>query len=416
MPIFPGTPFCRKLLTKPELSAANPVVKNIVPFLLTAAALCAPAAYAQKAGDAVTPDALGKLEWIQGEAPKSWEPGKLYVLECWATWCGPCVANIPHVDALFDKYADKGLRVIGVDVWEDGKEKVEKFVKAKGDGMSYPVAYTGKGGIFETEWLKPADVQGIPHAFLVKDGKVLATVHPAQLTDEIVENLLKGGDDEKAALSSMTEKQKKQQATGKAMQAFNVAANAKDADGMAAAAAQLKELDPTSIYVPLFESQVLLTRGDWAGIEKTLDGSGVDEKTRAMVTGNIARSITKQSNVPAETLSKVTAAFEANIDAAKKGSSESVTLSRLYWAAGNKDKATSEAKLSVEAANNRPAGSPGLSAAPFVKFSSAVEGGTMPTEEEFIGWIKEDLAAHAAARTIKAATPAIPVEPAKETK
>ncbi|MDB6076482.1 MAG: TlpA family protein disulfide reductase, partial [Akkermansiaceae bacterium] len=53
------------------------MVKNIVPFLLTAVALCAPAAYAQKAGDTVTPDALGKLEWIQGEAPKSWEPGKL---------------------------------------------------------------------------------------------------------------------------------------------------------------------------------------------------------------------------------------------------------------------------------------------------------------------------------------------------
>ena len=152
--------------------------------------------FAQKPGDTVTPDALGKLDWIQGEAPAAWEPGKVYILECWATWCGPCIAAIPHVDGLYDKYAGKGLRVIGVNVWEDGKEKVAGFVKQKGEGMSYPVAYTGKGGAFETEWLKPAGVKGIPHAFVVKDGKVVLASHPMQLSAELIEGLLAGGEAE----------------------------------------------------------------------------------------------------------------------------------------------------------------------------------------------------------------------------
>ncbi|MDB6077855.1 MAG: Redoxin domain protein, partial [Akkermansiaceae bacterium] len=131
-------------------------MKTTLSSLLLGAAFCVAAAKAQNVGDTVTPEALGQAEWVQGSAPAEWEPGKLYVLECWATWCGPCIAAIPHVDALYDQYKDQGLRVIGMDVWEDGKDKVVDFVKKKGEGMSYPVAYTGKGGAFEEKWLKPA--------------------------------------------------------------------------------------------------------------------------------------------------------------------------------------------------------------------------------------------------------------------
>lgn len=133
-------------------------------MLLAAALLLATRLFAQEAapapalvpGGEVKPDALQKGEWVQGEAPAAWEPGKVYMLECWATWCGPCLAVIPHVNELHKKYSEKGLRVIGVNVWEDGKEKVSKFVQGKGEGMSYPVVYTGRGSDFEKEWLKAA--------------------------------------------------------------------------------------------------------------------------------------------------------------------------------------------------------------------------------------------------------------------
>ena len=203
--------------------------KSLAPLVL---ALSTTATFAQKVDSTVTPEVFSKLEWIQGSAPEAWEPGKLYVIECWATWCGPCLAAIPHVDALYDKYKDKGLRVIGVDVWEDGKDKVAAFVKEKGDGMSYPVAYTGKGGVFETEWLKPAEVKGIPHSFVVKDGKVILTTHPAQLSEEVIEGLLAGGDAQDKALESIKVEQKKQEELGKTMQAFQMASSKKDVAGM----------------------------------------------------------------------------------------------------------------------------------------------------------------------------------------
>jgi thiol-disulfide isomerase/thioredoxin len=156
-------------------------------------------------GDAVKPDAVASAALIQGEVPKEWEKDKLYILECWATWCGPCIKAIPHVNELHNALNDEGLRVIGMNVWEDGKEKVEKFVKNKGEGMAYPVVYVGKGGAFETEWLNAAGIRGIPHAFVVKNGTLLFTTHPSRLTHEVVSDLLAGGEKEAAMVKSMRE-------------------------------------------------------------------------------------------------------------------------------------------------------------------------------------------------------------------
>ncbi|MBN8459965.1 MAG: redoxin family protein [Verrucomicrobia bacterium] len=175
-------------------------------FLLPYFAACAMAAAATlNPGDAVKPDTIGTATLIQGEVPKEWEKDKVYVLECWATWCGPCVAAIPHVNELYTELKDKGLRVVGMNVWEDDKDKVEKFVKDKGDGMSYPVVFVGKGGDFENEWLKAAEVRGIPHAFVVKNGKLLFSTHPSGLTKELVGDLLAGGEKEAAAIKAKQE-------------------------------------------------------------------------------------------------------------------------------------------------------------------------------------------------------------------
>lgn len=361
-------------------------MKTTYASLLLAAAL---PAFAQKAGDPVTPDALGKLEWVQGSAPTAWEPGKLYVLECWATWCGPCVAAIPHVDELYDKYQEKGLRVIGVNVWEDGKDKVEAFVKKKGDGMSYPVAYTGKGGVFETDWLKPAGVRGIPHAFVVKDGKVLLTTHPMQLSEALIEGLLAGGEEEKKALEGLQQAQRKQEESGKALQAFRQASMKKDAAAMETALADLKKLDPESRSLPVLELELLIAKGDWSVAESAL-GKLAGDPMFGMVITSTAQKINQMPEVP-ETLRKAVATSLAKQLEKSGHAMQFLILAKLQWSLGDKDAAKASAKRAVEWTKSPEGSKTGISSAPFEKFSEALEKGDLPSDAQLTDWLRESM-------------------------
>jgi thiol-disulfide isomerase/thioredoxin len=370
-------------------------VKITYASLFLAAAL---PAFAQKAGDAVTPDALGKLEWVKGTAPTAWEPGKVYILECWATWCGPCIAAIPHVDALYDKYQEKGLRVIGVNVWEDGKPKVEAFVKEKGDGMSYPVAYTGKGGVFETEWLKPAGVKGIPHAFVVKDGKVVLATHPMQLSEAVIEGLLAGGDAETKALDGIKEAQRKQEEVGKAVQAFRQAAAKKDAAAMEAALADLKKADPASRNFAPLELELLIAKSDWTAAESSLAKLAGDPTT-AMVVMSTAQKLTQMPDAPESFRKSVTATMAKQLE--KTGHPMQLqVLAKLQWSIGDKDAAKATAKRAADWTKSPENARGQLPPAPFEKFSEALDKGEMPTDEQFSGWLRESMPTARPAATV----------------
>lgn len=115
-----------------------------------------------------------KLElskWIKGESVSSFEEGKVYVVEFWATWCPPCVKSIPHLTKLQKQHKDSAV-IIGVASSERGSDplpKLEKFVKDKGAEMDYRIAFDPdrKAG---TDYLAAAGVGTIPTAFVV-DGK-----------------------------------------------------------------------------------------------------------------------------------------------------------------------------------------------------------------------------------------------------
>jgi thiol-disulfide isomerase/thioredoxin len=367
---------------------------------IVATTLVAPSAFAQKAGDAVTPDALGKAEWITGTAPAAWEPGKLYILECWATWCGPCIAAIPHVDELYDKYQEKGLRVIGMNVWEDGKDKVAGFVKTKGDGMSYPVAYVGKGGIFETEWLKPAGVRGIPHAFVVKDGKVLLTTHPMQLTEPVIEGLLAGGDAETKALDGIKAAQKKQEDTGKIMQAFRQAAAKKEIAGMEQSIAELKALDAESRYLGMLEFEVLLAKKDWNGVESSIAKLEGDPSFQMMVS-SAARELVKDPDAPAGVRKSVATRFAASLEK-RAHPSYLQLLAKLEWSLGEKEEAVATAVRAADQAKSPESLKSGFPAAPYDRFAEALKKGEMPSDEQFAGWLREAMPARPAAKVAPA--------------
>ena len=126
--------------------------------------------------------------WVKGEKVDRLDPGKTYVVEFWATWCGPCRVSIPHLTELARKYKGRGVTFIGVDVWERDRGRVKPFVEEMGDQMDYAVALDDvpeKGdphdGAMAKGWMNAAEEDGIPTAFVVRGGKITWIGHPMDL-------------------------------------------------------------------------------------------------------------------------------------------------------------------------------------------------------------------------------------------
>lgn len=139
-------------------------------------------------------------KWIQGAPVTAFDTNHIYIVEFWATWCGPCIGSIPHLNALWEKYKDKGVIVIGQDVW-DSDDAVAPFVKKMGTNMTYRVALDDKsqiedGFMDKNWWPRKINHHGIPTAFIInKDGMIAWIGHPMTLNEGILDEIVSGHQD-----------------------------------------------------------------------------------------------------------------------------------------------------------------------------------------------------------------------------
>jgi thiol-disulfide isomerase/thioredoxin len=113
--------------------------------------------------------------------------GKVVVIDFWATWCGPCVAEIPKMKALYEKYKDKGVVFIGVSLDatdKEGLEAVTAFTKAR--EIDWPQFHGEAAYQFARTW----GVTVIPSVFVVDSKGHLHTLDGHGKLDSLIPELL----------------------------------------------------------------------------------------------------------------------------------------------------------------------------------------------------------------------------------
>ncbi len=132
--------------------------------------------------------ALTIEKWVKGSPIPTFERGRVYVVEFWATWCIPCVGNVPHLTELQKKHPN--IAVIGVAASEqpsrynndDRLATLQKFVQKQGARMEYSIAYDGTGSMW-ANWMTPAQRGNIPCAFIVGPDRRISWIGNPQLDD-----------------------------------------------------------------------------------------------------------------------------------------------------------------------------------------------------------------------------------------
>jgi peroxiredoxin len=124
-----------------------------------------------------------KLTSLDGpDISLSSQRGNVVILNFWATWCGPCRAEMPTLEKVGQTYRDRGLRVIGVDV-QESPDKVRDFLPEV--GVTFPIVFDS-----DTALARRYRAGGLPASFIIdREGTVREIKLGAYTEETLIEKI-----------------------------------------------------------------------------------------------------------------------------------------------------------------------------------------------------------------------------------
>ncbi len=278
--------------------------------------------------------------WVKGDAIDSFATGQVYVIEFWATWCGPCITSMPHLSELQDKYGEQ-VKIIGVSS-EKELETVTTFLQKKNrsddmlndNRMRYTVA-VDPDRTTSNVFMKAAGQNGIPTAFIINgDGQVAWIGHPMRI-DEPLKEVVSGSWDIVAAADAFRKEAIQEKAWSKFIDTYRTAMGNGDWDKVLAAIDSYSDEfgETQSLQTMKFEA-LLIGKNDKTAAYALADEMATNNWENAQALNSLAWNIV--DSMPEEH-QDVDFALKCATRAMELDKNEPMildTLARVYWVRG----------------------------------------------------------------------------------
>lgn len=304
-------------------------------------------------GDTAPQISIG--EWIKGEAVESFAGDQVYVVEFWATWCGPCLANMPHLASLQTEYGDK---VTFIGVTAEDNDVVSEFMSQDSRGgkpwsevLTYTIALD-KDRETNAAYMEAAGQNGIPCAFVVgKTGKVEWIGHPAAI-DEPLKQVVDGTWDSTKARAEFLAERESAEILQQMAPKINAALQKGDFKTGVELIDQLIAEFPENSNFKNARFQFLLKGEMFDEANKTAAALFEASEDDAMELNQLAWILATGVEGPGPDLNLALAAANRAVELTEsKNASMLDTLSRVQFSQGNVEEAIATEKKALEIAN-----------------------------------------------------------------